>query len=57
MIENTNDREEQALDPTVRRVLADVLGTFAERGQAPEELLTQTARRICVENPRAFFRI
>ena len=40
-----------------RRVLADVLGAFAERGQAPEELLTQTACRICVENPRAFFRI
>ena len=40
-----------------RRVLADVLGTMAELGQAPEELLTELAVRLCYEQPRKFFNI
>ncbi|MBE6379900.1 MAG: glucuronate isomerase [Lentisphaerae bacterium] len=40
-----------------RRVLADVLGTMAELGQAPEELLTELAVRLCYEQPRSFFAI
>ncbi len=38
-----------------RRVLADVLGAQAERGQAPEELLTDAAVRICSTGPKEFF--
>ena len=40
-----------------RRVLADVLGNMAELGQAPEELLTALAIRLCCEQPRTFFNI
>ncbi|MBO5763455.1 MAG: glucuronate isomerase [Lentisphaeria bacterium] len=40
-----------------RRVLADVLGNMAERGQAPEELLTDLAVHICSSGPREFFGI
>ena len=34
-----------------------VLGNMAERGQAPEELLTDLAVHICSEGPRKFFGI
>lgn len=40
-----------------RRVLADVLGDLAERGQAPEELLTDIAVRICGDGPKEFFNL
>ena len=40
-----------------RRVLADVLGDLAERGQAPEELLTDIAVRICSNGPQEFFNL
>ena len=40
-----------------RRTLADVLGDMAERGQAPEELLTDIAVRICGEGPKQFFNL
>ena len=40
-----------------RRVLADVLGTMAELGQAPEEILTDLAVRLCYEQPRSYFAI
>lgn len=40
-----------------RRVLADVLGTMADLGQAPEELLKDLAVRLCYEQPRNFFAI
>ena len=40
-----------------RRVLADVLGTMAELGQAPEEILQDLAVRLCGEQPRTFFNI
>ena len=38
-----------------RRVLADVLGVMADRGQAPEELLIRTAINICYDGPKQFF--
>ena len=40
-----------------RRVLADVLGTMAELGQAPYELLEALAVRLSFEAPRRFFGI
>ncbi len=40
-----------------RRVLADVLGDLAECGQAPEELLTDIAVRICQDGPKEFFNL
>ena len=40
-----------------RRVLADVLGTMADLGQAPEELLKDLAVQLCYEQPRNFFAI
>ena len=40
-----------------RRVLADVLGSMAELGQAPEEILQALAVRLCYEQPRSFFNI
>ena len=40
-----------------RRVLADVLGNMAELGQAPEEILTELAVRLCYEQPRSYFNI
>ena len=40
-----------------RRVLADVLGSMAELGQAPEEILTELAVRLCYEQPRSYFAI
>ena len=40
-----------------RRVLADVLGSMAELGQAPEELLKDLAVRLCYEQPRSYFNI
>lgn len=38
-----------------RRVLADVLGVMADRGQAPEKLLIRTAIQICYDGPKQFF--
>ncbi len=40
-----------------RRVLSDVLGTMAELGQAPYELLEELAVRLSYEAPRKFFGI
>lgn len=40
-----------------RRVLSDVLGTMAELGQAPYELLEELAVRLSYESPRKFFAI
>ena len=40
-----------------RRVLADVLGTMAELGQAPYELLEELAVKLSFEAPRKFFGI
>ncbi len=38
-----------------RRVLADVLGTLVEQGQAPRELAERTAAYLCHERPKALF--
>ena len=38
-----------------RRVLADVLGALADRGQAPLDLLTATAREMAYDGPKKFF--
>ena len=41
----------------VQGAFADVLGDMAERGQAPEELLTDVAVRICGDGPKQFFNL
>ncbi len=38
-----------------RRVLADVLGSLADRGQAPLALLEETAREMAYDGPKKFF--
>ncbi|MFA7229628.1 MAG: glucuronate isomerase, partial [Victivallaceae bacterium] len=40
-----------------RRVLSDVLGEMAERGQAPYELMEKLAIRIAYEGPKKFFNL
>lgn len=40
-----------------RRILADVLGEMAERGQAPYEVLEELAVTMAYEEPKKFFRM
>jgi glucuronate isomerase len=40
-----------------RRVLCDVLGEMTEKGQIPEDVAAQLARKICYDSPKSFFNL